>query len=48
MRPINCLLTQILQNMLFCVQQEINSGLEQLESEKNDERNFISLGELSL
>jgi len=33
---INCLLTDILQNVLFCVQQEkkeINSSLEQLESE---------------
>jgi len=35
MRPLNCLVPDILQNIFFCVQQkiEIHTGLKQLEGE---------------
>jgi len=35
MGPVNCLVTDIIQNILFCVQQkkDIHTGLKQLEGE---------------
>jgi len=46
---VNCLVTNILQNILFCAQQkrETHTGLEQHEGEKMMTE-FSFLGELSL
>jgi len=42
MGHINCLLTDILQNIFFCVQQkkEIHAGLKQLEGQSNFDIHF--------